>query len=332
MSMKSGAGLIFAAVAALCQTPPAGPAFEVASIKPSPPIVPGPDAIRKLHIGVKVDAARVDIGFLTLADLIPLAFRVKAYQVSGPEWMPAKRFDIQATMPEGANKDQMPDMLQALLAERFKLAYHRETKEHAVLALLVGKKGPKLKEAPPETPPAPAGAAAGVEPSNNAAGSNSAGNNTVGNVSANNQDVHIGRAADGKVTITGAKTGPVTMSMNAGVMHLEAARMTMGTLADTLSRFLGRPVVDMTELKGNYQVALDFAMEDLRNMARASGMLPQGGPAGGEAARAPADAASDPSGSSVLASLQLLGLRLESRKAPIERIVIDHLEKDPTDN
>src|SRR6266851_98025 len=114
-------------------------AFEVATIKPSPPMNPSQAMAGKLHVGMKVDAARVDIGFFSLADMIGAAFRVKPYQVSGPSWMGVQRFDILANMPEGAKKDQVPEMLQALLAERFKLQFHKDTKEHAVYALVVGK-------------------------------------------------------------------------------------------------------------------------------------------------------------------------------------------------
>ena len=61
-----------------------------------------------------------------------------------------------AKIPEGASKDKVPEMLQALLADRFKMAAHRETKDHPAYALVVGKSGPKLKEAEPD-PAAPAG-------------------------------------------------------------------------------------------------------------------------------------------------------------------------------
>ncbi len=116
--------------------------------------------------------------------------------------------------------------------------------------------------------------------------------------------------------------------------------MTMEALADVLSRFLDRPVVDQTELKGNYQVALDLSMEDLRNVARKMGVASAGaGPAtaaaptapAGEASR-PADAASDPSGGSIFSNVQQLGLKLEPRKAPVALIVVDKLEKTPTEN
>jgi uncharacterized protein (TIGR03435 family) len=89
----------------------------------------------------------------------------------------------------------------------------------------------------------------------------------------------------------------------------------------------------MTGLKGNFQVALDVSRDNMFNVAKASGMNPfvstnpggKGGPGG------PAQA-SDPSGSSIFASVQNLGLRLEPRKMPLEHIVVDHLEKTPTEN
>src|SRR5581483_840097 len=92
-------------------TPP--PTFDVASIKPAPPLDPAKIMAGKLHVGMSVDAARVDIGNLSLADLVRIAYRVKPYQVSGPDWMSSERFDVLAKMPEGVSKDKAPDMLQA---------------------------------------------------------------------------------------------------------------------------------------------------------------------------------------------------------------------------
>ncbi len=66
--------------------------------------------------------------------------------------MASQRFDILAKMLDGATKDDVPEMLQALLVDRFKLTYHRENKEQAVYALVIGKNGPKLKDSPPDEP------------------------------------------------------------------------------------------------------------------------------------------------------------------------------------
>src|SRR5260370_27442605 len=131
------------------------PAFEVGSIKPSEPITPAMVAAGKLHAGMKIDGKRVDIGNFALMQLICKAYDVKTYQVSGPSWLQAvgmagQRFDIIANLPEGATKEQVPQMLQNLLAERFKLVMHRDTKEQAVYALVIGKGGKaglKIKEA-----------------------------------------------------------------------------------------------------------------------------------------------------------------------------------------
>jgi uncharacterized protein (TIGR03435 family) len=89
----------------------------------------------------------------------------------------------------------------------------------------------------------------------------------------------------------------------------------------------------MTGLTGNYQVEIGFSMADLMNMARAQGVAVPNLPAEASAAATPADAASDPGGSSSLfQAVESMGLKLESRKAIVEQLVIDHVEKTPTEN
>ncbi len=229
--------------------------------------------------------------------------------------MTSERFDVLAKLPEGASREQVPEMLQALLAERFKLTVHRESKEHAVYALVVGKNGPKLKESPPDADaPAGGGAPAATD-------------------DVNPQVRVSGRGENTQVSISGGQIGTAHMSVGPdGTMHLEAEKMTLAALADTLARFFDRPVVDLTKLKGTYQVALDLSMEDLRNAARNFGVVAPGLGGGRDGARPPADAASDPGGLSIFAAVQQLGLKLEPRKVPLELIVIDHLEKTPTEN
>jgi uncharacterized protein (TIGR03435 family) len=97
----------------------------------------------------------------------------------------------------------------------------------------------------------------------------------------------------------------------------------------------GRQVVDMTGLKGNYQVAVDISLADAMAMARAQGMIPQSAPPGAGAAGAlPDSEASDPggAGSTVFASVKKLGLKLEPSKAQVEQLIVDHVEKSPTEN
>ena len=109
------ASLFLVVAAAMAQAPAAAKLqFEVATIKPAAPLNPAMVASGKLHVGMNVDAARVDIGFLSLNDLILLAYKVKQHQLVGPDWMKNQRFDILAKMPEGATKEQVPEMLQGL--------------------------------------------------------------------------------------------------------------------------------------------------------------------------------------------------------------------------
>jgi len=308
------ATLLLTAGAALGQA--SAPAFEVASIKPAGQINPARIAAGAMRIGMTVDTARVDIGFFSVADLIRTAYRVKPYQVSGPTWLGGDRFNIQAKIPDGVSKDLVPEMLQALLAERFKLTFHRENKELAVYALEIGKNGPKLKEAEPEpdTPPAASKDAL-----------------TIGQ--GPNQVRVSGSMGSGRgVVMTGGGRGG-TMRMvpgENGGMRMEASKMTMQAFAEILSRFAERPVVDMTELKGEYQVGIDISMEEIRNVARIAGLNSLAGVVDPTVPiKAPADG-SEPT--SIFTSVQKLGLKLEARKAPAEVIVVDHVEKVPTEN
>lgn len=128
--------------------------FEVASVKTAPPYTMEMVHSGKMKLGMKVDGARVEFGATALTELIARAYRVRTFQVSGPGWMNDERYDIVAKLPEGSTPDQIPEMLQSLLAERFKLATHRTTKEFGVYALVVAKDGMKLTPRPKDYDPA----------------------------------------------------------------------------------------------------------------------------------------------------------------------------------
>jgi uncharacterized protein (TIGR03435 family) len=323
---KIGVALLLAAAGIYAQTPaPHALAFEVASIKAAGPLDPAAIQSGKMRMGMKIDGARVDIGSFSLRDLIRTAYEVKDYQISGPDWlggvMSAQRFNIQATIPEAATKEQVPQMLQVLLADRFKLVVHRENKDHSVYALVVGKNGVKLQAADPDPVPDPK-----AEPTLEPPAEPKKGEMVMGQGTSQvrvSGDMQRGKG----VTVKGGPMGQMHMSMVDGRMHMEADKMDMPTLAEFATRFVDRPVVDMTELKGNYKVTLDLSMDDIKNVARAAGM----GAMMGEAGK-PSTEASDPSGSSIFTSIQQMGLKLEARKAPLPIIVVDHLEKTPTEN
>ena len=288
--------------------------FEVASIKPVELNIQAMAALLasgKLHLGMNVDGGRVDIGLLSLGELIPIAFKVKAHQVAGPDWMKDQRFDIIAKLPDGATKEQVPEMLQSLLAERFQLKTHRENREMPVYALVVAKGGPKLKE----STEADATAAA------------------PGAIAINNGQNQFQVSGDrgGGATIVSSQTGTMKIGKGSeGQMRMEMGRVSMTSFAEMLTRLVDRPVVDMTELKGNYEVGLDVSQETMLAIARASGI--GNAVLAGRGAESGRVTASDPSSNSVFASVQQLGLRLEPRKNPTEVIVVDHLEKMPTEN
>ena len=132
--------------------------------------------------------------------------------------------------------------------------------------------------------------------------------------------------------MTSAQTGTTKVSPGPdGQMRMEMSRITMATFAEMLTNLVDRPVIDMTNLKGNYQVSLDLSMDVLMNVARAAGVgIPALGARGADPSR-PVEA-SDPSAGPIFTSVQQLGLKLESRKAPAEFVVIEHVEKMPTEN
>jgi uncharacterized protein (TIGR03435 family) len=101
----------------------------------------------------------------------------------------------------------------------------------------------------------------------------------------------------------------------------------MEFLADSIGRFVERPVVDMTDLKGTYDLTLEFTPEEYRTllirMAMSAGVnLPP------EVMRL-LEGASD---EALFKGLQAMGLKLESRKAPLEVLVIDSVSKTPIEN
>jgi uncharacterized protein (TIGR03435 family) len=286
--------VILAPLAVFGQTAAPPPAqFEVASIRPS-----APAGATQVNAGVHVDGAMVAMTAMSLKDCIQIAYQVKNYQVSGPEWIAGERFDISAKLPEGATRSQVPDMLKALLADRFELKIHRDTREFPVYGLVVMKGGSKMKESPLE------------EEAENGAGGRGA--------------VNVG--------VSGGRGG-VNLSFGRGSYFafannkIEGTKLNMTNFADMLARFVDRPIVDATDLQGTYDFSLTFAPEDFMAMqiraAIAAGVvLPP------EALRLLEGA----SGDSLFSAVQTIGLKLESRKAPLEVVVVDSVRKTPTEN
>ena len=295
---------------------PAGPTFDVVSIKPVDMPTPAQIASGKIHAGMKIDAARVDIGLVSLMELICKAYDVKPYQVQGPEWMKGplnvQRFDVMAKMPPGATKDQVPQMLQAMLAERFGLVIHKDKKEQSVLALIVDKGGPKIKESAPLAPPPPP----------------EAGGPTA--ASSGSSEVTVKQSGTGGV-VTDGEGLQQKVSVADGKIHYDITGMTMAKFVESgVTPFVDKPVVDLTELKGRYDIVMDIPMAEVMAVARKMGAnIPASAP--GADTGHPADAAEEPTGS-IITILKSLGLKLESRKVPVDLIVVEKVEKTPTEN
>ena len=209
------------------------PSFDVASVKPSDPNPTNP-----MWVGMSADRALVTYTNITLRDCIRAAYRVRDFQIIGPEWMAKARFEIAAKLANGASPDQIPEMLQVLLADRFRLTLRRDTKEQSVYALTVGKDGPKLKLAEVRTD--------------------------------NQSPTAVG--PDGK-----PRQAMMFRFSPSGVV-LTAPSANLATFVELMSRFTERPVVDMTGLEGQYEFHLTFAPETTRGLPAAGLPGPDGTP------------------------------------------------------
>jgi len=268
-------GLASAAVlASLCAVHAQAPRFEVASVKPSSQPTAGRNAATVVRGGPgSSDPTLARFDNIDLFSLVTMAYGIGRYQLSAPDWLNGTRFDVNARVPEGATVEGYRLMLQGLLAERFKLALHHETKEMPTLELAVAKNGPKLKASPvdPNTPEP------GMQPPSRAA-------------------------------------SPPPGALSRGVTLRNPAE-TMEQLAANLSGFFGRPVTDGTGLKGRYDILVTCQAID---------------PGAPEALDTPQVSESGPTLAEALQ--EQLGLKLSPKKGPVDVLVVDHIEKIPTED
>jgi len=226
--------------------------FEVASVKIPPPHVIGQPF--DIATGV-IRNDTITFTNASLADCIRFAYGLSGnLQLSAPDWITSteSRYNILAKMPSGAKPDEVPQMMQALLAERFRLEFHREQRVLNYYALVVAKGGPRM--------PGPAAA-------------------------------------------------PVTLPAGVnGQLHILSSHMPMAEVVSVLSRYMHALVVDETGLPGEFEVKLVWTPDDRP--------VPE-----------------DQRGASIFTAVQeQLGLKLDSRKGPMEVMVIDRAEKVPTNN
>jgi bla regulator protein BlaR1 len=269
----------------------ARPEFDVASVKASPAGNANGVRIRTpLSGGPGTSSPGIArCTNCTLSDLVLKAYDIEQYQLLGPTWLDAQLL-ITAKVPDGATPEQFRLMLQNLLAERFKLAFHREKRDVPGYALVVAKDGVRLKETAGGEPP--------QEPQ------------------ANRPRTTVGK--DGFIVVPPGYTANGVFSFRNGdsLFSTVAGKASMDQLALELTRELRQPVADATGLKGKYDFVMYWALE-----------LPEPPSApGGEppVASTPLPTLSE--------ALHKLGLKLEQRKVPADVLMVDHIEKAPTEN
>jgi uncharacterized protein (TIGR03435 family) len=298
-------------------------AFEVASIRPRPTLrqIGAPS----LPPSVKVTPGRMDLTSVMLRSLIPMAFGVSVDDVEWPEWVTAThvldhpRFDIQATIPAGVGRAQVPAMLRTLLVERFGLVARSEARPKSVYALVVQPAGHAMREVEPVNdltrvfpvgPGKPPASDDTMTPLNRTS------------LVEDNQVRVIEFDRLTRRTMTARTTFTETHREVLGTWEIDATRMTMVELAKVLRA--DRPVVDQTGLTGVYQFKIEIPE---RVIARVSSVATDrnGNPLDLNRDRAP-------SGVSMFKAVEGLGLKLEARTLPTDVLVIERLARTVSDN
>ena len=269
--------------------------FEAASLKPTASPGNAQQIMRSMSGGPgSSDPGRFTYTNVTLKLLIEMAYNLKEFQVEGPGWYDSEGYDLIATMPQGTTKEQAAQMMQTLLAERFKLEFHRETKQLPQFALVVGKSGSKMKEveAPVMTPGTPPAGGPGM----------------------GRGGIRMMMSPNGV-----RLSGPMTMVQLANALTRQLARPVLD-----LTELTKTYDVDITWMPDN--------MDGMRlgggPGGPGGGAIGPGGPEGREGPRnAPEPALTLPQ-----ALEEKLGLRLDARKAQTEILVVDRAEKVPVEN
>ncbi len=235
---------VFSSIAALAQS--AGPpAFEAASVKQadpkSAPANAASDARATLRGGPgSTDPGRISYTYVTLQSLLITAYgagcgvQVEEFdQISGPARTRSERYDVVATLPPGTTNQQFQIMLQNLLAERFHLKVHHETRDLAGYDLTVGKAAPKLTKSP-----APDAGASDQLPSGPL--------------------LKFGAVGEYPQLLRAGFIIAPYKGTRAIANHLIAREQTLPDITKMLSLLLRTHVVDKTGLTGNYDFTLDW--------------------------------------------------------------------------
>lgn len=283
-------------LAAYGQTPAEQPSFEVASVRQSVTDPMKGIMVRASGGPGSKDPTRFTTLNFSLSNLVTMAYGINHWQLSAPELDRSREmFDVAATVPEGATKEQFQLMLQRLLAERFGLKVHWDTKEMPLYELVVAKNGPKFKESKGEKEDPAAEPAKPFGPPK--------------------------RDSEGYPEMAPGRSGTIMMS---GRARMQTMHETMEHFAGMMSGQVRGPVKDATGLTGKYDIAIYWSTSESPRAA-----APAASAVGGTASAEP-DYSSGPT---IFEALRdQLGLTLEKKKGPVKVLVVDHFEKLPTPN
>jgi uncharacterized protein (TIGR03435 family) len=252
------------------------------------------------------DPERLTISRMTPRNLLWTAYGVRPDQISGPDWLDSEFFDVSAKIAPGATKEQANTMLQNLLIERFRITLHHETKDDTLAyELSVAKNGSKMKEASqdeakpdPELPPRKPG-----------------------------DFLQVDHDANGFPIIPRGRTG-IVATRDAGGLYSMTCR------ACSVAEFIQRIVVDLGAASGKgYAIAARIADKTGLSGKYDFHLAYLGGGVVGGALQPPPVDGQDQPGPDIFTALEKqLGLKLEKTKAPLDVLVIDHIERVPTEN
>lgn len=283
----------------------AAPAFELASVKPSNPNPDPNNPLAQIALMLPLPGGKFTATNTTLRMLVMAAYELKqdAQLTGGPPNLLAEKYDITAKAAGTATiGKELPQLLRSLLADRFKLKAHTESRELPVYDLVLarsdGRLGPDLKPSQSDCSKA-----------------DQAGSEQITALANGDVSSFVGKPRPCSVA-TDPSGGPLNLLLRGDGQEMK-------TLVEVLSQFTGRTVRDKTGLTGRYDFALKLDLQMMLAMAQKAGVnIPAGA-----AANIPQS-----DGSSLMTALnEGLGLKLETVKTATTAVIIDSVEEPTPD-
>jgi uncharacterized protein (TIGR03435 family) len=319
MSIQRVGGVLIvmlAATASLIAQNQTRVAFDVASVR----IVETKTPSKRTILG-----SRVDLVSYPIREIVLMAYEVPAYRLVLPASVLDSQpwIEIHATLPAGATPKQLPAMLRTLLAERFGMVAHVESRPIDVGELTIGPGGLKMKEV----------AAADDRKKEYPVARGGPDSPPFDTMIGSENQTRMIMGPGGAMRLITADTNYERKDNGRGSTIYDATRVTMPQLVDMVSSSVGKPVIDRTGLTGFYQFTIELPRNPaigatVARVLERSGITTDvnGNPIDVKALDA------EPVAGSPSKAVEGLGLKLENRRLPFDVVVVDKLEKAPTPN